>query len=202
MSSARVRELQPVIVAPGVGGTHEVLGDQLVVKLTGAQTAGAFSLFECTVPPGSGLPMHFHLHEDVLIIVKQGRLAVGIEGCETELAGDGMVFLPRGSIHSFRNSGAEVCRLWIMATPSGSEDFVARLAQQFAGKAAPPFAEVAGVCKCYGIHVVAPEADRPAKQPPALVDTRWSAEGPMEPVANDRPQRAPPPAAGTRRSSL
>jgi hypothetical protein len=74
-----------------------------------------------------------------------------------------MVFLPRGSIHSFRNSGDEVCRLWIMATPSGSEDFVAQLAQQFAGKAAPPFAEVASVCKCYGIHVVAPEADRPAK---------------------------------------
>jgi quercetin dioxygenase-like cupin family protein len=144
----------PQVIQPGDGVVHEALGDRLAFKLTGEQTGNAFSLFECTVPPGGGPPIHFHLHEDELFIVKQGQLNFYLEGRWIELGVDGIAFAPRGRVHTYRNNTDQPCRCWVLTTPSGFESFFGRLARECARHSPPDLKQIDCICAQHGIHLV------------------------------------------------
>jgi quercetin dioxygenase-like cupin family protein len=63
---------------------------------------------ENVVKPGSGPPMHAHLHQEEGITVHEGRLAYQRPGEEPQFAGPGdtVVFAP-GEAHKFWNAGEE-----------------------------------------------------------------------------------------------
>jgi mannose-6-phosphate isomerase-like protein (cupin superfamily) len=76
---------------------------------------------EALVPPGGGPPPHIHRREDETFYVLEGEIEF-VLGEETIVAGAGdFVSVPRGSVHCFRNSGAETARLVLTFTPAGIE---------------------------------------------------------------------------------
>ena len=80
-------------------------GDIYSTKLTGHQTGGQIGLVEATVPPGGGPAPHVHERTDETFYVVNGELEF-LDGDKTFTASDGdVVFLPRGTVHRFRNPG-------------------------------------------------------------------------------------------------
>ena len=53
-----------MFIAPGEGTEYSVLGHVILCLLSEEQTGGAFSLFQCAIPPGGGPPPHIHGCED------------------------------------------------------------------------------------------------------------------------------------------
>ena len=110
-------------VAAGSGPVYWGPGDEVRFILTGAETGGAFFLAEISVPPGGGPPPHIHVREDETFYVLQGTLTIWV-GDQTVHASQGdCAHLPRGIVHSFRNTGRENARMLVTATPAGIEKF-------------------------------------------------------------------------------
>ena len=110
-------------VPAGSGPVYWGPGDQVRFILTGAETGGAFFLAEVLVPPGGGPPPHIHDREDETFYLLQGALTVWV-GDQTLYASEGdCAHLPRGIVHSVRNTGAENARMLVTATPAGIEKF-------------------------------------------------------------------------------
>ncbi len=91
------------------------------------QTGGAFALIEQVCPPGFANPLHMHHAEDEAFYVLEGELTVFI-GDQKLQAGPGTyLFGPRDIPHGFRVEGTSPCRLLLLATPAGFEQFVVEM---------------------------------------------------------------------------
>ncbi|QDT31687.1 cupin domain-containing protein [Thalassoglobus polymorphus] len=107
----------------GEGPSVWVVGDLYTIKASGAETGGAFTQIEVSVPPGSGPPPHVHHREDEAFYVIEGEFEVHVDDeVLTANTGD-WVTLAKESLHSFRNIGESVGRMLILATPAGLDDF-------------------------------------------------------------------------------
>lgn len=151
------RDPQPIVVS-GAGAACEILGSRFAVLLAGEQTGSSFAVIECRLPAGTAVPPHFHLHEDVLLLVKQGRLLISHEGRPTLLAADGVFFAPRGSVHALQSPAEGECTFWLLTAPAGLESICTQLAQEQAGGAAPTADRLAALFRGYGLHRVPAEA--------------------------------------------
>ena len=103
------------------GVTTWFSGDIYSAGLTGQQTGGQIGLVEVTVPPGGGPAPHVHERTGETFYVVNGELEVLMgDTTFTASAGD-VVFLPRGTVHRFRNPGIQPARLVFIYTPGGAE---------------------------------------------------------------------------------
>lgn len=146
----------PKLVPDGGGDVFTAFGDRLTVKLSGGQTGGAFALCDCVTPPGGGPPPHFHLNEDEVFIVQEGTVEFWVDGLWHRLEAGGVVYAPKGKVHTFRNAGTVPCRQWIFATPAGFETFFARCAAEFAKPQGPDMQRILEISAEHGIHYVDP----------------------------------------------
>lgn len=110
-------------VPPGEGRAVWGSGDTYTFKAVGEDTNEAFTLFEGEIPPQSGPPPHIHHWEDEAYYVLEGELEV-LGGERTFTAGAGsFVYIPRGTVHRFKNVGDATARMLLMFTPAGAENF-------------------------------------------------------------------------------
>ena len=126
-------------VARGEGPAIWVAGDTYTFKATGADTGERLTVWEATVPPGAGPPPHLHLGQDEAYYLLEGELEV-LDGERrfTARAGD-FVFIPRGTVHRFRNVSQSASRMLLWMTPAGFEGFLFRVGQPARpGEQAPP----------------------------------------------------------------
>lgn len=125
--------------ARGAGETVWLNGDVYTVKVSGAESRGAMTMIEASVPPGGGPPPHTHDTEDEAFYVLDGELEIlAAERTYTARGGD-FVFIPRGTVHAFRNTGTHHARQLLIFTPGGYEGFfLAAGSSVVAGRPAPP----------------------------------------------------------------
>ena len=117
------------VVERGQGRPLIVLGNEVTLKLTRRETAGAYFLFEVVSPPGAGVPRHVHRHEDELIYVQDGELDVHLDGRDYRVGAGGLIHFPRFKPHAFRNGSNEPVRtLWTVIPGAGFERFFEELA--------------------------------------------------------------------------
>ena len=111
-----------VLGADDMVGGGEAGGVRLRFLATGAETAGALTVFEYTAPPGfAGPPLHIHRDEDEAFFVLDGELTIQ-SGEDRRLVGPGTyVWAPRGVPHGFANLSIEPARFLGWVTPSGLE---------------------------------------------------------------------------------
>ena len=102
-------------------------GRDLIFKLTGEDTGGAFDYFIVEVAPYGGPPLHVHHKQEETIHVLKGKFKVRI-GDEIFYLNEGdFAYLPSKVPHAFlnlTNAGAEII---VVYTPGGGHKFFAEL---------------------------------------------------------------------------
>jgi quercetin dioxygenase-like cupin family protein len=93
------------------------------IRLTGADTGGAFCLLLDEPPAGWSLPAHIHEGAAETIHVLAGEFETTVAGV-TEHSGPGAtVHIPAGVVHSGANVGPEAGRRLLIFSPAGMEEF-------------------------------------------------------------------------------
>lgn len=152
--SASLTTRAPRVLARGEGDRLDVIGDRQTVKVSSADTDGAFVLVENLNEPGVGIPMHVHHEEDEVFYVVSGRVEFTLaDGPVTAEAG-ATVFLPKGTPHAFRVVGDAPARMLILLVPGRLEGLFRELATFPPGPPDP--ARLAAACAPYGIEFLPP----------------------------------------------
>lgn len=148
--------ISPAIVPPGSGKILRAFGEEVTVLLGGDQTGGAFALWTEVTPPGGGPPPHYHEREDETFYVLEGRIAFFRDGAWEEVPVGTTAFMPKKSVHSFKNVGDTPAKLLISTRPAGFEVFFARCAEEFAKETPPDMDRIVAISAEHGIHFVQP----------------------------------------------
>jgi len=146
------------VVEPDGGEVWPIFGLEIVGKLTGAQTGGDYAVIINTTPPDGGPPLHVHEHEDESFYVLAGTYEFSFGDQTVTLSEGGMVFLPRGVPHTFRNVGDTPGRLLNTVTPGGLEDFFREI-HALPKDRPPERALVAEIAARYGLRFLPPRAE-------------------------------------------
>jgi mannose-6-phosphate isomerase-like protein (cupin superfamily) len=133
-------DLRPVHVSSDAGESVFLVGDTYTVLLSAAQTGNEFSLVEALVPAQAGPPRHTHHNEAESFIVVEGQLIVHAGDDEYEVSKGGVVYIPKGTSHTFRNrSETKPAKMIILFTPSGMEGMFTDIGTPgVRGQVAPP----------------------------------------------------------------
>lgn len=148
------------VVTETEGKVLHVFGNELVFKLTGQETEGKLALWTSITPPGGGPPAHYHLKEDELFLVQEGRMSFFAKGHWQEVGPGGMVYAPRGTTHTFRNIGDKPARMLTLTQPAGIETFFERCAEEFKRPGGPNPDRIADISADHGLYYV----ELPAEQ--------------------------------------
>jgi quercetin dioxygenase-like cupin family protein len=113
----RVTTSQPKVLASGEGlRLQSGPGRDLIFKVTGEDTGGAFDYFIVEVAPHGGPPLHVHHNQQETIQVLTGRYKIRIGDEIFYLQEGGFAYLPSRVPHAFLNltdePGEVVCGLF------------------------------------------------------------------------------------------
>jgi quercetin dioxygenase-like cupin family protein len=108
----------PLYEHEGLNETLRVLFDQKTNEVK------QISVWETTIPPGVGLPLHKHPHpvEELLYVLRGKGIEKGIEtvGDEQREVGPGTaIFIPPEVEHRIENTGDEMLMLLVVVSPPG-----------------------------------------------------------------------------------
>ena len=135
---------------------QSVPGEQMIYKITGADTGGALDYFVLTIQPRSGPPLHVHHRQHETIHFLKGRYKVQIEDdvfhCET----GGFVHIPMGARHAFLNVADHPGECIITFTPGGTDAFFEEFAPVVRGGGHPDPARLAPIFAKHGWELVGP----------------------------------------------
>lgn len=116
-------------------------GDKYTIKAGAAETSGAMGLIEVVVPPMSGPPLHTHGNEDEAFYILDGRFEVVANDRELTVGAGGFIYLPKGTLHRFRNIGDKHSKLLLLFTPGGFEKYFLEVGMPVSQHPTPPPAD-------------------------------------------------------------
>lgn len=131
---------KPMHVQPGDGERLVFAGAiELTILIPRSATGGAFAIFEDLVHPGVGPPRHIHNTQDEVFFVLDGSFDIEIAGERVSANTGDIAFVPRGTVHAFKNVGSGSGRLRYTFTPAGDAEamFRAFFAAAEAGELTP-----------------------------------------------------------------
>jgi quercetin dioxygenase-like cupin family protein len=116
------------VLAPGEGlRLQSGPGRDLIFKVTGEDTGGAFDYFIVEVAPRGGPPLHVHHKQEETIQVLKGRYKIRI-GDEIFICEEGgFAYLPSKIPHAFLNLTDEPGEIVVVYTPGGGHKFYEEL---------------------------------------------------------------------------
>ena len=79
--------------------------------ISGSETGGAVAVFDEVVPPESGPPRHTHRDQLEVFHVLEGRIRFEVGGESLTREAGETALVPAGTVHAFRNDGAEAARI-------------------------------------------------------------------------------------------
>lgn len=143
-----------IIIPPRSGKVVRAFGDEIAFHLGGNETGGKFTMFTLLTPPASGPPPHYHANEEEWFLPMEGRVEFFVNGVWTEVPLGTVVFMPRGAVHAFRNTGQTPLRMLGHTAPSGFEVFFSRCADEFAKPGPPDMQRIIAIAAEHGIFFV------------------------------------------------
>jgi len=123
MSGQTVATLQPMIVAAEAAERIRPFGIDMKVMLGAEHTGGSFSAILGEVGPGDGPPPHLHRDREEYFFVLEGTYALGVNGKQSTIGPGTLVFVPRGTVHTFKNISDKVGRLLEWTIPGSNGDY-------------------------------------------------------------------------------
>ena len=130
-------------------------GRDLVFKVTGDDTGGAFDYFVVEVSPRGGPPLHVHHAQEETLHVLSGRFKVRVGEEEQVLERGGFAFMPSGLPHAFLNLTDEPAEVVVVYTPGGGHSFYAELGP-LTRDGTPEPGEVAACFERHGMTLLGP----------------------------------------------
>lgn len=113
-----------VVLAEGEGlRLQSGPGRDLIFKVTGDDTGGAFDYFIVQVAPHGGPPLHVHHLQEETIHVLKGRYKVRIGDSIFYCEPGGFAYLPSKVPHAFLNLTDEPGEMIVVYTPGGGHKF-------------------------------------------------------------------------------
>jgi quercetin dioxygenase-like cupin family protein len=139
---ARDSARDPLVVLPDGPTALNVVGEQIRVLASGAQT-GSYEIFHQAGPEGSGPPPHNHPWDEAFYVL-QGEIAFGIDEKELTATTGTLVHLPAGTTHWFR-FGTGGGAMLSMTSREAASHFFAELDREIAPEApdVPKLVEIA-----------------------------------------------------------
>jgi quercetin dioxygenase-like cupin family protein len=123
---------------PGGYKSLWVLGDLYTFKVIGEETNGNYSVVEILAQPQNGPPPHIHHREDEGFYVLDGEFSfLHVDRTFTATAGS-FVHIPKGTLHTFNNVGAEAARILVIITPAGLEKLFEEIGEPVTDMSSPP----------------------------------------------------------------
>jgi quercetin dioxygenase-like cupin family protein len=124
-----------VVRKPGEGNAFWMLGGLYEVKAASAETGGALTAMEMTIPAGMGPPPHTHPGtESVYVLEGTVRYHIGDETIE---GGPGSFFhIPEGVVENFEPTSD--VRVLVLYTPGGIDEFFAEAGEPAERREVPP----------------------------------------------------------------
>ncbi|MEM7162639.1 MAG: cupin domain-containing protein [Bacteroidota bacterium] len=90
----------------------------LKILLSGRDTNGAQAVFEDIVEPGIGPGRHIHHNQDEIFFFLEGDFIAEVGGEMFAFQPGDVAFIPRGTVHAFKNVGNTIGRLRYVFTPA------------------------------------------------------------------------------------
>jgi quercetin dioxygenase-like cupin family protein len=151
------------VLPAGEAKCVSLVGDVYQFLSEGEETGGRFAMIEATVSPQGGPPPHIHRREDELFYVLEGELEFLYNGQKTNASPGAFVYLPRNTLHCFKNIGAKPARMIVEVVPSGLEKFFQEAGTPLPSASAKPVPVTPGdidklktVAAKYGIELQSP----------------------------------------------
>jgi mannose-6-phosphate isomerase-like protein (cupin superfamily) len=88
------------------------------ILLSGKDTGGQQAIFEDIVEPGIGPGRHIHHHQDETFFFLEGDFVAEVDGKMYEFQPGDVAFIPRGTVHAFKNVGNSPGRLRYIFSPA------------------------------------------------------------------------------------
>jgi quercetin dioxygenase-like cupin family protein len=99
-----------------------LVGDTYTILVSGADTAGRYTLIDMHVPPGGGPPPHRHDFEEMFTIL-DGEIELTFRGVSAVAGAGETINVPANAPHVFRNVSERPARLLCLCSPAGQEEF-------------------------------------------------------------------------------
>ncbi|HEY0813165.1 MAG TPA: cupin domain-containing protein [Pseudonocardia sp.] len=114
-----------------------LVGDTYTILVSGADTAGRYTLIDMHVPPNGGPPPHRHDFEEMFTVL-EGEVSATFRGETVVLRAGETINVPANAPHSFTNAGSSPARLLCLCSPSGQEEFFVLVGQPVSGRTEAP----------------------------------------------------------------
>jgi quercetin dioxygenase-like cupin family protein len=99
-----------------------VVGDTYTILISGADTAGRYTLIDMHVPPGGGPPPHRHDFEEMFTVL-DGEIELTFRGVSAVATAGDTINVPANAPHVFKNASDRPARLLCLCSPAGQEEF-------------------------------------------------------------------------------
>jgi quercetin dioxygenase-like cupin family protein len=121
-----------------------VVGDTYTILVSGADTAGRYTLIDMHIPPGGGPPPHRHDFEELFTIL-DGEIELTFRGVSAVATAGETINVPANAPHVFRNVSQRAARLLCLCSPAGQEEFFKEVGVPVAHRTeSPPALDDAG----------------------------------------------------------
>lgn len=123
MSGQTTATLQPMIVPVEAAEQIRPFGIDMKVMLGAEHTGGTFSAILGEIRPGDGPPPHLHRDREEYFFVLEGTYSLGVNGKQSTIGPGTLVFVPRGTVHTFKNISDKMGRLLEWTIPGSNGDY-------------------------------------------------------------------------------
>jgi quercetin dioxygenase-like cupin family protein len=147
--------LGPKVLEPAEGlRLQSGPGRDLVFKVTGEDTGGAFDYFIVEVAPKGGPPLHVHHKQEETIHILRGHYKIQIGEETFRCREGGFAYLPSGVPHAFLNTTEDPGEI-VVYTPGGGHKFYEELGP-LTRHGTPDHAAVAAVFERHDMTLLGP----------------------------------------------
>ena len=114
--------VQPFALGPGEGfAVANPTGAVTTFKAMADACGGTITAIEGSAAPGEGPPLHVHPRQDELIYTLEGMHRVKLGDHVFDAPVGTFVFIPRGTPHTWQNTGDTLARFFAAFTPAAPE---------------------------------------------------------------------------------
>lgn len=142
--------MHSIIANPTDGARLGVVGNVVRVLATGAETGGAYEIFELEGPEGSGPPPHAHPWAEAYVVI-DGEAEVYLDGTHLTAQPGSFVQVPPRVRHAYRIT-SKTAKFVVITSPAGASDFFAELDAETGGSC-EDMAKIAAVALRHGFRV-------------------------------------------------